>query len=327
MPLKPLTLPLLILITLLTACGQLLTPTAAAPTPTSPLVTVAFADARPVPTAASIPLPPQPTRTPRPTPTPVIHVIEAGDTLLEIAGRFQVGVDEIMVANPGLRPELLQIGEQIIIPTGGQDGSAGAFLPTPTPLPLAVTGPSLDWTPSGGLWALGEVLNNTETPVEDIQVSVILYDAKGAPIEVMTTWCAREIVPAGESAPFGVLFPRPDAEVVNWRAVLLRAVPFSRPADRYARLTIMQHEGAPVGAAFRVTGTILNQGEVAAEQIRVLATLYDSESRVTAFRQVDLDHPLPPESTASFDIWLAPGARGADHYSVAVSGRAAVSSQ
>lgn len=47
----------------------------------------------------------------------VTHTIVAGDTLFSIARRYNVSVDAILAANPGLDPNRLFIGQQICIPT------------------------------------------------------------------------------------------------------------------------------------------------------------------------------------------------------------------
>lgn len=73
--------------------------------------------------ATATPVPPTPVP-PTTTPAPVQrYTIQQGDTLNLIAQRFGVTVDQILAANPGLRPEVLRIGQEIIIPTGGQPAS------------------------------------------------------------------------------------------------------------------------------------------------------------------------------------------------------------
>ncbi|NLY75308.1 MAG: LysM peptidoglycan-binding domain-containing protein [Firmicutes bacterium] len=47
----------------------------------------------------------------------VFHVVVAGDTLFRIARRYNVSVDAILAANPGLDPDRLFIGQRICIPT------------------------------------------------------------------------------------------------------------------------------------------------------------------------------------------------------------------
>lgn len=44
------------------------------------------------------------------------HTIQSGDTLWELAGRYNTTVEAIMAANPGVNPNNLFIGDTITIP-------------------------------------------------------------------------------------------------------------------------------------------------------------------------------------------------------------------
>ncbi|MCL2842067.1 MAG: M14 family metallopeptidase [Oscillospiraceae bacterium] len=48
----------------------------------------------------------------------VRHTVQAGDTMAELAPRFRTTVEAIAAANPGIRPEHLQIGQRLVIPLG-----------------------------------------------------------------------------------------------------------------------------------------------------------------------------------------------------------------
>lgn len=52
-----------------------------------------------------------------PTPAaPQTYVIQEGDILYRIAQRFGVSLEDLLRANPGIRPEALQVGQTILIP-------------------------------------------------------------------------------------------------------------------------------------------------------------------------------------------------------------------
>ncbi|HBN82775.1 MAG TPA: peptidoglycan-binding protein LysM, partial [Clostridiales bacterium] len=46
----------------------------------------------------------------------ISYTIQPGDTLYELAQRFNVTVNDIIAANPGLLPESLQVARIICIP-------------------------------------------------------------------------------------------------------------------------------------------------------------------------------------------------------------------
>jgi LysM repeat protein len=59
---------------------------------------------------------PSPTVRPSPTPVPVYYVVKPGDTLLEIALKYDTTVEAIMLANDLDDPKSLQINQKLVIP-------------------------------------------------------------------------------------------------------------------------------------------------------------------------------------------------------------------
>jgi len=51
-----------------------------------------------------------------------VHVVVKGDTLWEIANRYQVSVEDLLRENKTVRPEALQIGQRIVIPGSSAAG-------------------------------------------------------------------------------------------------------------------------------------------------------------------------------------------------------------
>jgi LysM repeat protein len=58
---------------------------------------------------------------------PIIHVVKAGDTLGNLSTFYDVPLDDLMAANELSNPNVLSVGQELIIPIGG--------LATATPLP------------------------------------------------------------------------------------------------------------------------------------------------------------------------------------------------
>ena len=59
---------------------------------------------------------PQPTPEPTPAPTQVVYVVKSGDQLSRIASKFGVTVAEIQAANNIKDPNLIRVGQKLIIP-------------------------------------------------------------------------------------------------------------------------------------------------------------------------------------------------------------------
>lgn len=82
-----------------------------------------------------------PTVTPTPTPIPPrAHQVQEGETLVSIAQLYEVTPEEIQALNPGITPELIQVGQVLLIPPAiptPADGSTAeptdSGEPTPTP--------------------------------------------------------------------------------------------------------------------------------------------------------------------------------------------------
>ncbi len=126
----------------LSACQAQVPPTSTA-TPLPPPATIVSATASLVP-STNTPQPPTatlapsqtatdtPTATetvppsPTPTSTPVVYVVQAGDTLFDIAAQFHVDVGALTTVNE-LSSTVVLVGQKLIIP--------GAEFATPTPSP------------------------------------------------------------------------------------------------------------------------------------------------------------------------------------------------
>jgi LysM repeat protein len=59
---------------------------------------------------------PKPSPTPKVTATPLVYAIQPGDTLLEVALKFGVDVDELAAKNDITDPGKLSLGQELIIP-------------------------------------------------------------------------------------------------------------------------------------------------------------------------------------------------------------------
>jgi LysM repeat protein len=301
------------------------------PTPAPGLSTVTLPTATPRTTHAPGQRTPAPTFTPAPTPTPIIHIVEPGDTLLDIANRYGVTLDALQTVNGVLRPETLQIGQSLIIPSnfGSQPvpNQNGLLLPTPAPLPVIVQGAALYESPAGSIWVLGELLNPNETALENAQVRVVLLDASGAELASGGAFVALDVIPTRSASPFGVLFATPPLNVASFEATAIRAEASSEPGARYMPIAIAEEATGLDGLQFQVNGRLANQGPRHAIEVSVVLTTYDAQDRVTGYRQqVVGDGMLPAGASTMFAVSIAPfGSAGAApaRYTLAAQGRSA----
>ena len=292
----------------LTGCGQVIT---LSPTPTpAPTATLSVnvVVATLAPTATPAPYTPEPTPTPTVTPTPIIHVIQSGETLLSVAVQYDVSVAALQDANGILDPRLLQLGQELVIPRQEElDAASTTLTPTPTPIPLAVEHVHFSETTIGGLSVLGEVWNNTGTPLEQVRVGVVLLDDAGQEVARAEGSVALDLVDTEERAPFAVLFGEQPGEFARYQVFPLRAVP-AYVGSYYRDLEVSDIESVSEGyASYTVTGRVKNVGPEEAVQVQIVLTAYDSLGRVVATRKIEPDYNVVPRGgETTFTALLAP---------------------
>lgn len=294
----------LVALVALTACGKVITPQ-----PTAGISLVGTASAAPTvrPTATAPITPPPATATPLATATPVIHVVQGGETLLSVAFDYGVSLQALQDINRIENPQLLQVGQSLIIPTGGEGTgvTSGLLLPTPTPLPFGVRGVAFYETPVGSLWCLGEIVNTTAVPLTNVQVRVALFDAAGQPLTQADAFAAASLIPPGERSPFGILFTSPPAALANPQVTILRGEDAGAVATSYVPIAVTQVQAQPSGSQMQVTGTVQNtSADQAAASVYVIVTTYDAQGSVTGYRQeaVEAEGGLAPNASAPFSM-------------------------
>jgi LysM repeat protein len=254
-------------------------------------------------------VPATPSATPEPTatPTPVIYTIEKGDTLIPIARKFGVTVEQIIEANGISDPRRLSIGQEIIIPVQPRE-TGPTVVPTPTPVDLQIQGLAFHRTLLDTLWCLGEVSNISGQPAEEVQVQVSLHDDQGRLLASGAAFTEIDILPDGGRAPFAIHFTGPSLNFAQYQTRILGGVPNTHLGPRYPDLEVIEDHGAWLDDNnYRVRGQVLNSGRSDAEKVAVIITLYDDEKHVVGARTVD----IPAEvflagAKAPFEVELTP---------------------
>jgi LysM repeat protein len=252
---------------------------------------------------------PSPTLTPTPTATPIIYIIVEGDTLLALAIDNNTTTGEIENLNPGVQPNLLQIGQQIILPPPATPAfqSAAATL---IPLQIEVINLNAYRTPAGSLWLVGEVINHSHLPAENVQLQIAIADAGGQGLAAITTWVTPGIVPAGSKAPFGALvsgLPEPAGSTLAApSASIIGGQTLVNLGNRYLDLAVREPEATIEESQIELRGQIENTGTAAAAQILLVTTFYDVQGNVAGYHELLLADSLPPGTRHSFSFVAAP---------------------
>ena len=307
-------------------CGQVLT----RPTPTVSLPTATATATRPAPTATKaatrppVPMTPEPTQTPTPEPTPILHTLQAGDTLIGLAGAYGVTVQAIQEANGITDPRGLLVGQQIIIPTDPESRlDAGKPTPEPTPVPMTIS-PLSFWEQPDALWALGQVTLPGPTAQEGVVVRVDLLDSEGAVIASDSVPIQNDVLLPGENAAFGLRFSPQPGPFSSYNSRIVSAHPAHLPfyrTDLAIQNVALQAEDASLAT---LSGEISNNGPDLAQDVHVNVILYDDAGRVIALRRV-MANPstLAGGETAFFAADLIPIHLPVADYALSVEGRRA----
>jgi LysM repeat protein len=246
----------------------------------TPYLTATLAATHPIATELATPTPP-----PLPTPTPFMYTVVENDTMIAIAVRFGVTLDDLQLANPEVSPNFLSIGTQLVIPINFDDEEQGASGNEVLPL---VEG-TLECTSvrSGGMWCYWLMINPLEQAVENISGVIRLYDQDGEQVASGQAVAALNIIGPGQQAPLGVYFPPP---VPDWQLAqgqLVSAVTANQYEQRYLQGEFEQLEVDihPDRLSAQVSGRIRFNGGQQPEYVWILAVAYDLEGIVVGVRR------------------------------------------
>ena len=240
-----------------------------------------------------------------PTPTPLVHIVKSGETLLGIASRYAIELEHLLLANPGIDPRFLSIGQQIIIP-GPEGEPIGALLPTPTPLPLGVSAVRCFPTPSDSLWCLVTVRNETSPALEGVSVLVTLFDASGEALVHEPAYGPLNLLPESGLMPLAVFFHDPPIGWIMASATLLSAVEAKDVETRYSDLEIVQilDESNSDGHRWQVQGEVglPITSSLQTARIKILLMAFDEEEEIVGFSLWETDAEVEPGDTQMFDL-------------------------
>jgi len=235
-----------------------------------------------------------------------------------------VSLEALQAANGNVQPELLQFGQELMIPAPGGDAGAAAgagpvlLLPTPTPLPVYLAGTGMHETPAGSLWVLGEVVNPTAATITHVQLLVVLVGPKGERLAEALIFPALDLILPGGQAPFGVLFPAVPEGMANYNIDLLSAEAYAHDGPFVPGVEVVADTGGPAGGLFRVTGTLRNTSEIVVAG-DVVVTLYDEIGLVIGFER-SRSGLLGAGAEGTFDVRVTPAGAGVVRYLVAAQG-------
>jgi LysM repeat protein len=240
-----------------------------------------------------------------PTPTPLVPVVQRAETLLGIASRYGIGLEALLVANPGIDPRLLSIGHELIIPDAGGE-PVGALLPTPTPVSFGLSTVRCYRSPSAGLWCLTTAHNTHAAAIEGLAVLVTLLDGEGEVLAREPAYGPLNHLPQNGVMPLVAFFSESPPDPFTPVATSISAVMLDTAGDRYANLDLDQISSVPGsnGLRWRVQGqaTLPDIQQAEAARISLLLIALDANRDAVGYSKWEAETTLEPGNSIPFDL-------------------------
>jgi len=140
----------------------------------------------------------------------------------------------------------------------------------------------------GALHIVGEIKNNLEAPLNQINILVTLLDENNNIIETKETSSLVNIIMPGMKGPFDLVLTNDEAKKTKSYSLKLD-YKISPPKNQVIDITESELSRDNYNNLM-ITGTVTNKGDITANTVAVIATLYDNEGNVAAVSRV---HPEP----------------------------------
>ncbi len=156
---------------------------------------------------------------------------------------------------------------------------------------------------NGGFEIVGQVINNTNAPLEFVRINAQLYDAENRLLIEQDDFVSSDLIASGEFAPFSIVFG--DGLPAGTIRYDLQV------SARYADYTVQTFYG-PENFALTsqadfddngllvISGQVRNEGPKTANLVKVIVAVFDDQQRVIATDTtlVDTQRLLPGETSA-----------------------------
>ncbi len=243
--------------------------------------------------------------TPLASPTPFSYAIKAGDTLGSIAEHFNVSLDSLLAANPGVNPNAMSIGKTLNIPSTPRNISGQG---TPTPVPFAVQQIACHPTGNQQLWCSVLIYNDSVEPMENVTAQVTLLDDEGQSKGSQTAMLPLDIVPAQSALPLTVSFGAGLPGGLHPQVQILTAIRLAPDDPRYLPATV-QNTQARVdasGLSAQANGqVVLPADSKPAGSVWVAAVAYDRDGAVIGVRRWESSSGLQPGAPLPFSMSIS----------------------
>lgn len=301
---KWLSLPLAVLLSL-SGCANpaaTMTPSENAPgSMLTPYVTITL-----TPTVTNTPVG-APTATPAPTlsPTPRIYTVKANDTMLVIAFRNGLSLDELKAANPDVNPYLLSVGMTLVIPPPSGTSTTPSAQ-TPTPPALQAGSAYCIPTATAGAYCFATITNEEPFDVANVSAEFRLVNPVNG--DVLTKSATLPVSRVGQATTV-VLFAYLQPPVFANPLVTLQVQTAIQAGETSTAPMVTVAE--PLieinadGSYARVSGEVaVDAGSIDAGSIWITAAAFDAQGNVLGIRRWESKQTVKAGEEIPFEMWV-----------------------
>lgn len=232
-----------------------------------------------------------------PTPTPHLYTVVQNDTLFAIAARFNITLEALMAANPGVDARALSPGAQLLVPSGL--GASTTPMPQITPVVTTTRPPVCYGSAAGELWCLVLVVNDIEQPLENVTGFVRLLNAAGEQVETVEAVPPLNLLPPGASMALVAYVPRAPANWATAQAEIATAFGVQEDAALYVAVHSVDVSWT-LGQQDAKSARVQGQASLATDagSVWVMAVAYDAGGQPVGVRRWE------SSGSTQFDFWV-----------------------
>ena len=134
----------------------------------------------------------------------------------------------------------------------------------------------------GTLHVVGEIVNETDKPINQVEITAIFYSDGNSVYETNTENLTNMIMP-GMNGVFDLMITEDIGHVDYY--ILDVDFKITQPKDQVIEITSSEFTYGPVNS-LAIQGTVANNGEITANMVKVIATLYDRDGNVVTVSEV-----------------------------------------
>jgi LysM repeat protein len=235
-----------------------------------------------------------------PSATPFSHAVQPGDTLYGIALQYNISLDKLVSANPGVDTSLLSIGTKLVIPFSEEDELS---VPTPTPYPVPLTDPVCYSTKDGGMWCYLMVENTQNLVLENISGAFNLYDQEQELVQSVIAIPPLNLLLPDQAIPLAAFIKPAQADQYRVTGTLLTALP-SEKTESLTKIEEYSITYSQQNMAAEITGFVeILTEELDSNEIWIAAIAFSAGEPV-GIRKWASQEITDPETPTPFEIQL-----------------------